>query len=115
MTHPYKITYKINTLDPNLTADQVRKLAAQDDAGAASSLFFVSVIEPEGGGLSVAFSSAARVDGELGPHPEQAKMWFKIWLLLGSSLSSSEDISPTHREYCQKTVADFTKSLFGRH
>jgi hypothetical protein len=106
--HLYKVSYKIETNDPPITADQARERAEQG-WGACDAVLMASILFPEDGSYSVLFASRdGRTDEELSENE-----MFKVWMMLANRLAQSDDLDSVKRAIAQTTWEIIVQSIFG--
>lgn len=91
--HKYKVRYDIEMKVGEFTKDE---LMAENKSGTDALLYF-SLLYPEDGSFSLLFNS---IDGRTGKELDSNEL-FKVWSMLGHSLSNSKTLSEGKRELCK--------------
>ena len=87
--HIYKLKYLLKSDSGNFLPSEIN-----EDEGLCDAMAFISILHPENGSYSQAiFSHDGRTNKEL---TDQDK--FKIWSMLGLSLSNESDLKGWHKQ-----------------
>lgn len=100
--HKYKLKYKFENICGEFTAEEIKAA----EMGGTDALLVFSCIFPEDGSLSVSHFS---FDGRKGGQEMTPREVFKLWMMLGRSLSENPGLS----EACQE-LASFPVETYYR-